>query len=429
MATPEHNSEGTMKATTEQSFNGQPSFIETLLKKAAEMKASDVHIKVNTHPIFRIDGDIYKQESFGVMSKEMIEKIASSMMDKHQMKVFQENRDVDLAYSLHDVGRFRVNIYSQRNSLSIAMRYIPFDVPEFESLNLPKVIKKLALKERGLILVTGITGSGKSTTLASMINYINKNKPVNIITIEDPIEYLHKDINAMINQREIGMDVYTFSHGLREALRQDPDVILVGEMRDLETIETAITAAETGHLVMSTLHTLDAQETINRIIAVFPPYQQKQIRIQLASVISGVISQRLISRADKKGRLPSIEIMIGTETIKECIANEDKTASIRDYIKSGNIQYEMQTFDQSLYNFYKAGLITYEDALAESTSPNDLALLISGVNSSGDGLADIAGSSSGHATGSVGSGISGAAHAAPPSAAAAGSGTAGFWTT
>ncbi|MCL5892757.1 MAG: type IV pilus twitching motility protein PilT [Deltaproteobacteria bacterium] len=367
-------------------MNEQPSFIEKLLKTATDMSASDVHLKVNSYPIFRIDGEIYRQEGFGILSKDVIEKIASSMMDKHQLQVFQENRDVDLAYSLSEVGRFRVNIFSQRNSISVAMRYIPFSVPSFDSLNLPKVIKSIALKERGLVLVTGITGSGKSTTLASMIDYINKNKAVHMITIEDPIEYLHKDIKAIINQRELGMDVYSFSHGLREALRQDPDVVLVGEMRDLETIETAITAAETGHLVMSTLHTLDAQETINRIIAVFPPYQQKQIRIQLASVISAVISQRLIIRANKKGRLPAIEVMVGTETIKDCIADENKTTSIRDYIKSGNIQYGMQTFDQSLYNFYKAGLITYEDALAQSTSPNDLALLISGVNATDEGM-------------------------------------------
>ena len=405
---------------------GQPSLLETIFMTAVGKKASDIHIKVNSYPIFRIDGDIYKQENFGVMSKEVIEKIAVSMMDKHQLKVFQENRDVDLAYSLHNIGRFRVNIYSQRNSLSIAMRYIPFEIPAFESLNLPKIIKSISLKERGLILVTGITGSGKSTTLASMIDFINRNKPVNIITIEDPIEYLHKDIKALVNQRELGMDVYSFSHGLREALRQDPDVILVGEMRDLETIETAITAAETGHLVMSTLHTLDAQETINRIIAVFPPYQQKQIRIQLASVISAVISQRLIVRADKKGRLPSVEIMIGTETIKECIANEDKTASIRDFIKSGNIQYEMQTFDQSLYNFYKQGLITYEDALAESTSPNDLALLISGVNASDDDI------SAGIKADSAESGkTSGAAGTRPSGTGTAGAsgGSGSYWNT
>ncbi len=375
-------SEQSIKLSQNTHAGAVSSLLETILRTAVGLRASDVHLKVNTHPVFRIDGDIYRQENFGIMSKDITEKIAENIMDKHQFQVFQENRDVDLAYSLEGVGRFRVNIYSQRNSLSIVMRYIPFTIPAFDSLNLPKIIKSIALKERGLVIVTGITGSGKSTTLASMIDYINNNKPVNIITIEDPIEYLHNDIKAVINQRELGMDVYSFSHGLREALRQDPDVILVGEMRDLETIETAITAAETGHLVMSTLHTLDAQETINRIIAVFPPYQQKQIRIQLASVISAVISQRLIIKADKKGRLPSIEIMIGTETIKECIANEDKTASIRDYIKSGNIQYGMQTFDQSLYNFYKAGLITYEDALAESTSPNDLALLISGVNAS-----------------------------------------------
>lgn len=372
----------------------QSSFIEKLLRTARDMRASDVHLKVHSYPIFRIDGEIYRQEGFGILSKDVIEKIASSMMDKHQFQVFQENKDVDLAYSLPDVGRFRVNIFSQRNSISVAMRYIPFSVPPFDSLNLPKIIKSIALKERGLVLVTGITGSGKSTTLASMIDYINNNKPVHIITIEDPIEYLHKDIKAIINQRELGADVYSFSHGLKEALREDPDVILVGEMRDVETVETAIMAAETGHLVMSTLHTIDAQETINRVIAVFPPYQQKQIRMQLASVISAVISQRLIIKADKKGRLPAIEVLVGTETIKECIANEDKTSSIRDYIKAGNIQYGMQTFDQSLYNFYKAGLITYEDALTQSTSPNDLALLISGVNASEGGVIASAGSKS-----------------------------------
>ncbi len=361
----------------------RPSFVEMLLKTAVDMKASDIHLKVNSYPIFRIDGDIYRQKNFKVLSKDIIEKIAGSMMDKHQLKVFQDNRDVDLAYSLEGVGRFRVNIFSQRNSISIAMRYIPFEIPPFDSLNLPQIIKSISLHRRGLILVTGVTGSGKSTTLASMIDYINNTRPVNVITIEDPIEYLHKDIKAVINQREFGMDVYSFSHGLREALRQDPDVILVGEMRDLETIETAMIAAETGHLVMSTLHTLDVQETVNRIIAVFPPHQQKQIRVQLSSVISAIISQRLIVKADKTGRLPSVEIMIGTEMIRECIADEDKTASIRDYIKSGNTQYGMQTFDQSLYNFYKSGLITYKDALAESTSPNDLALLISGVNASG----------------------------------------------
>ncbi len=361
-------------------------FIEKILTFSVNKKASDVHLKVNSAPIFRINGELVVQPAFGVLSKEIIDKIAFSMIDKYQMKVFQENKDVDLAYSLADVGRFRVNIFSQRNSLSIAMRYIPFSVPSIDTLSLPPIVKSVALKERGLILVTGITGRGKSTTLASMINYINANKSVHIITIEDPIEYLHKDIKSIVNQREIGMDVYSFSHGLREALRQDPDVVLVGEMRDLETIETAITAAETGHLVMSTLHTLDAQETINRIIAVFPPYQQKQIRIQLSSVITAVISQRLIQRADKQGRLPAAEILIGTETIKDCILNEDKTSGIRDYIKAGNTQYGMQTFDQSLYGFYKNNLITYEDALAESTSPNDLALLISGVDSaSGSG--------------------------------------------
>ncbi len=363
-------------------MNEQTGFIENLLRVSVENKASDVHLKANSLPIFRINGELYPQPDFGIVSKDNLDKIAASMMYKYQVQVFQENKDVDLAYSLPSIGRFRVNIFSQRNSISIEMRYVPFSIPSFESLNLPKVIKTISLKKKGLILVTGVTGSGKSTTLASMIDYINSNKSAHIITIEDPIEYLYKDNKSIIEQREMGMDVYSFSHGLREALRQDPDIILIGEMRDHETIETAILAAETGHLIMSTLHTLDAQETINRIVAVFPSHQQKQIRIQLASVISAIISQRLIIRSDKQGRVPAAEILINTALIKECILDEDKTLSIRDYIKNGNLQYEMQTFDQSLYNFYKNNIITYEEALAQSTTPNDLALLISGVDSS-----------------------------------------------
>ena len=366
-------------------MNEQISFIENLLRVSVKNNASDVHLKANSSPIFRINGKLYLQPDFGITSKDDLDKIAASMMYKYQAQVFQENKDVDLAYSLPSLGRFRVNIFSQRNSISIAMRYIPFNVPSIESLNLPKVIKTISLKERGLILVTGVTGSGKSTTLASMIDYVNSNKSAHIITIEDPIEYLHKDKKSIIEQREMGMDVYSFSHGLREALRQDPDIILVGEMRDRETIETAILAAETGHLVMSTLHTLDAQETINRVIAVFPPHQQKQVRIQLSSVVSAIISQRLVIRSDKQGRVPAAEILINTALIKDCIVDEDKTSNIRDYIKSGNLQYEMQTFDQSLYNFYKNNIITYEEALSQSTSPNDLALLISGVDSSSAG--------------------------------------------
>lgn len=354
--------------------------LEEILRSAVIKSASDVHLKTNSCPIFRIDGKIIRQDSFDIISKDMMDRIVSAMIDEQQKELFKTHKDIDIAYSLHDVGRFRVNIYTQRNSLGMVMRYIPFTTPQFETLGLPDIVKSIALKERGLVLVTGITGSGKSTTLASMIDYINKNKEVSIMTIEDPIEYLHKDVKSVISQRELGMDVYSFSHGLKEALRQDPDVILLGEMRDVETIETAITAAETGHLVMSTLHTLDAQETINRIVGVFPPYQQKQIRIQLASVISAVISQRLVLNANGKGRVPSAEIMIGTETIKECIIDENKTSGIRDYIKTGTKQYGMQTFDQSLYNLYKQGIISLEGALAEATSPNDFNLMVSGVN-------------------------------------------------
>ncbi len=364
----------------EENFSDNPlSFIEGITAKAVALEASDIHIKANSYPIFRIHGEIYHQQEFGKLNRDFIEKAALKMMEEYQLKIFHENRDVDLSYSVSRVGRFRVNIFFQRNSISIAMRHIPFEIPSFGSLNLPSIIQSIALKERGLILVTGITGSGKTTTLASMLDYINKNRAAHIVTIEDPIEYLHRDNKSIINQRELGMDVYSFSHGLRESLRQDPDVIFVGEMRDLDTVQTAITAAETGHLVMSTLHTLDAQETVNRIISVFPLGQQKQVRLQLASVMAAIISQRLVIKSDRKGRIPAVEIMIATETIKDCIANEDKTVMIREFIKKGNIQYGMQTFDQSLYAHYKAGLISYEDALAESTTPNDLALLISGI--------------------------------------------------
>jgi twitching motility protein PilT len=291
---------------------------------------------------------------------------------------------VDLAYGIAGLGRFRVNCFQQRGTVGIVFRVIPFGVKSIEQLVLPKVIESIAMEQRGLVLVTGTTGSGKSTTLAAMIDYINSNRTCHIMTIEDPIEFLIRDRRSIVNQREIGVDTMTFSSALRAALRQDPDVILVGEMRDFETIETAITAAETGHLVMSTLHTLDATETINRIISVFPPYQQKQVRIQLASILKAVISQRLVPRADSKGRVPALEVLVTTARVRECIGDKDRTKEIHDAIAKGYTTYGMQTFDQSLMQHVKSGLVTYEEALKHVSNPDDFALRFRGIASTSD---------------------------------------------
>jgi twitching motility protein PilT len=282
------------------------------------------------------------------------------------------------------LGRFRVNVFKQGGSVGMVFRMVPAKILNFEELLMPPVLQKVSQEQRGLILVTGTTGSGKSTTLAAMIDYINTSRTANIVTIEDPIEFLHRDKKSIVNQREIGADTYTFSDALRSALRQDPDVILVGEMRDFETISTALTAAETGHLVLSTLHTVDTTETINRIITVFPPYQQKQVRMQLASIIKGIISQRLVARADGRGRVPAVEVMLGTLSVREAIIDEAKTRMIPGIISSGMVHYGMQTFDQSLLGLFKKGLITYEEALMTASNPDDFALKVKGVQSTSD---------------------------------------------
>jgi twitching motility protein PilT len=302
--------------------------------------------------------------------------------------VFNKKYDLDFAYSVPGLGRFRCNALVQRGARGFVFRVIPMKIPTIDELHLPKVLEKMALEERGLILVTGTTGSGKSTTLASMINHINNHKRVNMVTIEDPIEYLHRDEKSLINQREIGTDTTTYAIALRAALRQDPDVILVGEMRDIETIEIAMTAAETGHLVMSTLHTVDAKETINRIISVFPPHQHHQIRIQLASIIKGIISLRLMPTADGAGRVPAVEVLVTTAMVRDCILDTDKTKLITDVIAQGKSQYGMQTFDQSIFEHYQAGRITYEEALRWATNAEDFKLKVRGVSSAGDVAAE-----------------------------------------
>jgi twitching motility protein PilT len=358
--------------------------INELLRKAHALEASDLHIKVGSPPILRIYGELTPLTSEKKISQEDATKIAMSVMTPGQADLFKRKNDMDLAYSVPGLGRFRCNIFMQRGTVGLVFRVIPMRIPTIEELLLPEVIKKISMEQRGLILVTGTTGSGKSTTLASMIDLINSTRTEHIMTIEDPIEYLHRDKKSIINQREIGNDTESFSKALRQALRQDPDVILVGEMRDFETIQTSLVAAETGHLVLSTLHTIDATETVNRIIAVFPPYQHKQVRMQLASVLKSIISMRLVPKADGKGRVPAVEVLIATATIKDCILDPDKTKTISDVVEQGAIHYGMQSFDQSIFSLFKSGLITYEEALRRATNPDDFVLKVKGIQSTSD---------------------------------------------
>jgi twitching motility protein PilT len=358
--------------------------INDILKVAAERKASDVHLKVGAHPILRIDGKLNVMTEFKRLMQEDTIAMAFSIMSSRQKERFKQDFEIDIAYSVPGLGRFRCNIFQQRGSVGLVLRLIPARIQTFKELLLPPVLERICQEQRGLVLVTGTTGSGKSTSLASMIDFINTRRIEHIMTIEDPIEFLHRDKKSIINQREVDLDTRGFATSLRSALRQDPDVILVGEMRDYETIETALLAAETGHLVLSTLHTLDATESINRIISVFPPHQQKQIRIQLASVLKAIISMRLLPRADGLGRVPAVEVLISTPYIRDCVENKEKTKLIRDSIAQGTSQYGMQTFDQSLYLLYKNGLITLEEALRRASNPDEFRLKIQGIQSTSD---------------------------------------------
>ncbi|MEE8525626.1 MAG: type IV pilus twitching motility protein PilT, partial [Thermoanaerobaculia bacterium] len=358
--------------------------INDLLKLAVERKASDLHLKVGSHPVIRIDGDLQSMQEVKRMMQEDTIQMGYSIMNARQKQRFKEELDIDLAYSVPGLGRFRCNIFQQRGAVGLVLRVIPARIRTIRELMLPPVLEKISNERRGLILCTGSTGSGKSTSLAAMIDYINANRNEHIITIEDPIEFLHRDKKSLVNQREIDVDTRGFAHSLRAALRQDPDVVLVGEMRDHETIETALLAAETGHLVFSTLHTLDAAESINRIISVFPPHHQKQIRIQLGQVLRAIVSMRLVPRADGMGRVPAVEVMISTPYIRDCVENKEKTKYIREQIALGTSQYGMQTFDQSLFFLYKGGLITVEEALKRATNPDEFKLKLAGVQFTAD---------------------------------------------
>jgi twitching motility protein PilT len=356
--------------------------LQPILFSMVEKKASDVHMKAGAPPMFRIDGDLQPQSETPLTPQELAE-IASFLMDEKQQRTFfEEHREVDLAYAVEGLARFRTNAMWQRGLPEIIMRVIPQIIPRIEEINMPTaVLKQIASEQRGLILVTGITGSGKSTTLAALINEINLNRSAHIVTIEDPIEFVHQDKKSSVTQREVGLDTESFKSALKYVLRQDPDVILIGEMRDVETVSAAISAAETGHLVLSTLHTMDSIQTIERILDFFPPTQQNQIRVQLSSTIRAVVSQRLVGKADGVGVVPACEILIATPTIKTLIA-DGKITSIRGYIAEGHSQYGMQTFDQSLIELVRKGMITKENAMEQATSPSEIDLGLKGISSS-----------------------------------------------
>ena len=358
--------------------------VNDLLKIAVDHGASDLHLKVGSYPMMRIRGRLVSAHQDKRLDHEDVVAMSAAVMSTTQRQKFKDFQEVDLAYSVPGLGRFRCNVFQQRGTVGLVLRVIPMRIGTIEELDLPPVLKQIASEERGLVLVTGTTGSGKSTTLAALVDHINKTRTAHVMTVEDPIEFLHRDVKSIVNQREVSVDTRSFAQALRSALRQDPDVILVGEMRDFETIETGLLAAETGHLVFSTLHTLDATETINRIIAVFPPHQQKQVRLQLASVLKAVISQRLIPKVDGNGRAPAVEVMLSTAFIRDCIVDKEKTPLIHGAIAAGTSQYGMQTFDQSIFSLFQQGLVSYEEALRWASNVDEFKLRVQGISTTAD---------------------------------------------
>lgn len=356
---------------------------KSVLQHMIQANASDLHLKVGRPPTLRVDGHMTALE-MPALKQEDLRSLAEQIMAPKNIKEFSEQKESDFALAVPGIGRFRVNAYQQRGTIAYALRTVPFQAKTIAELNLPEVCERIALMPRGLILVTGITGSGKSTALASMLHYINQNRQANIITIEDPIEFLHRDIKSSINQREVGTDTNSFAQALRRVLRQDPDILLVGEIRDLDTLDTALKAAETGHLVFSTLHTTDATQTINRILSFYPPHQQTEVRYMLSTALRAIISLRLVRRADKKGRVPAAEILVNTEAVRDQMRDMSKAMSIPQLIKEGAVPYGMQSFDQSLMNWYHKGVISYDDALAAATNPAEFSLRAQGIAASSD---------------------------------------------
>jgi twitching motility protein PilT len=360
-----------------------PFNFKAILQEMIKQNASDLHLKVGRPPTLRVNGDLTPSQ-FPAMRPEDLKSLAEQVMTPKQVKEFAEHKEADFAIGVPGIGRFRVNVYQQRGTIAYAMRTIPYQALTVAELHLPPVVEQIALRPRGLVLVTGITGSGKSTALASMVQYINEKRKANIITIEDPIEFLHRDLNCHINQREIGNDTGSFTQALRRVLRQDPDVVMIGEIRDLDTLEIALKAADTGHLVFSTLHTTDATQTINRVISFYPPHQQNEVRFALSSALQAVISLRLVPRSDKPGRVPACEVLINTAAVRDQIRDMTKSLNIPDLIRDGTTQYGMQSFDQSLMQWYSQGVISYESAVFYATNPSEFALRVQGVAGSSD---------------------------------------------
>jgi twitching motility protein PilT len=354
-----------------------------ILEEMIELGASDLHMKMRSRPTVRIDGHLVPMEHPAV-TQEDLEEIIDTRLTPDQKQLFLRDREIDFGFGIAGLARFRSNFYYQRGTMAMAIRHVPLGVPAIEDLNLPPIVEQLALRPRGLVLVTGTVGSGKSTTLASMIDSINRRLARSIITVEDPIEFLHRDDKSLISQREVGLDTDSFSGALRHILRQDPDVILLGEIRDRDTMAIALMAADTGHLVLSTLHTIDAAQTVNRIVSFYPPHQHDEVRFLLATTLQAVISLRLIPRISGKGRVPAVEVMVNTPTIQDYLLDAEKTLMIKNAIHEGVAQYGMQTFDQSLMKLYTDGLITLEEAIHASTSPTEFELRIRGIRSSSD---------------------------------------------
>ena len=357
--------------------------IEQLLREMVNRKASDLHLRVGVPPVYRINGTL--QRLFDVrIDSAMMDSFLDDIMNRDQKQRFEANKECDFAVGARDMGRFRVNVFRQRGTIAVVIRHIKAVIPAFEELHLPEVIRDLALTKRGLVLVTGTTGSGKSTTLASMIDYINQKESVNVITVEDPIEYLYRDNVAIISQREIGVDTLSYANALRAALRQDPDVLLVGEIRDLETMQIALTAADTGHMVFATIHTTNAVETIHRVLSMYPPHQHDEVRLLLAEVLAGIISLRLLPTKDGKGRVPAAEILVNTGAIKEYIQDKNKIDMVEQAVAEGHIQYHSQTFDQALLELYQNEQISLETAMNAATNRDDFDLKIRGISGTSD---------------------------------------------
>ena len=378
---------GAVPATVSTTAPGSGLDLKAALLRMVREGASDLHLKVGRPPTLRLHSDLVPLD-MPPMRPEELRSLAEHLLPPAQLREFVEQRESDFAINVPGIGRFRVNVYQQKGTVAFAMRAIAHAAASIRDLNLPPVLEQLALKPRGLVLVTGVTGSGKSTALAAMMHHVNERRSANIITIEDPIEFVHRDVQSHINQREVGTDTASFSQALRRVLRQDPDVIMIGEIRDLETLDVALKAAGTGHLVFSTLHTTDATLTINRILSFYPPHQQNEVRFALANALTAIISLRLVPRADRPGRVPACEVLVNTEAVRDQIRDLTTMLNIPDLIKEGSLAYGMQSFDQSLMSWYSRGVISYENALFHATSPAEFALRIQGVSGTSDATWD-----------------------------------------